>query len=465
MSLRASTIHRRLIRAFGLFVGVLLMVTWASGLAYFFWSEREDLRALVRTQASIVATQSSAAVVFDDAAALSENLAMLRPMSVLRWALIIQPPAGNGAAAATNRLAQYGSPPERIDDILVKLGSGDDAVIGWTELVVMRPIMHDGVARAVLLMSVDLTSMLLKFVAVIVISLLANLLVFGIGVVAFNRIVSRVSGPIQALVRVSEKVAVEGSQAVRATVAADDEIGQLARAINHMLDTLSAHESDLALSRDELRALSARLQDVREEERKRISHELHDELGQRLTAIKFELARLSDVDTRSRLGEMVDSTIKVVRTLSWDLRPTVLDSMGLVAAIEWMAQDFQQRMGIRCGVQLPAMSVVLNPDQATDVFRVCQELLTNITRHAKASRVDIRFVVTDDLIRLEVEDNGVGMPFGAVKRDSLGLLGIRERCQRWGGGIAISRDAQGGGSCVRATFQRSPALPVAETRS
>lgn len=450
---RPRSIRRRLIGIFALFAGGLLLITWIAGLIYFFWSERNDMVQSVQTSVSILAMQNSAAVMFNDGVAMNENLSSLRLLDSVRWAAILASPT---AAAEPRWLAQFGKPPERLTHIRDELERSNDVVIGLTELTVRRPIVHDQVARGELLVHVDLRGVLNTFLLVLVVSLSLFLALLLLSVLAANRIVSSVVRPIRELAFLAENVVVKGSRTVRAKVEQDDEVGQLALSLNRMLDALNAKERAVSASLDQLRELTTRLRDIREEERKRISHEIHDELGQRLTAIKFALSRADDAATRAQIGTMIDATIQVVRNISWELRPAILDSLGLAPAIEWLATDFQLRMGIRCGVAVPSGKLDLDAALVTDAFRICQELLTNITRHARASRVDIRLTSADGVIGLEVEDDGIGMPAAAEASKSLGLLGIRERCERWGGSLELARGAQGSGTCVRVRFVCKP---------
>lgn len=201
-------------------------------------------------------------------------------------------------------------------------------------------------------------------------------------------------------------------------------------------------EEELKRSRQELRELAARLLRVREEEAKRIARELHDELGQTLTGLKLdagwlgrrlaglklglETAPLSD---RLRvMAETIDKIIPKVRQLCSDLRPGVLDNLGLVAALEWQAGDFEARSGIKCRMKLPRTEVRLSGEAKTAIFRVFQETLTNVARHAGASVVSVCLKRRGATLLFTVHDNGRGMPASALsKRGRLGLLGIRER--------------------------------------
>ncbi len=210
-------------------------------------------------------------------------------------------------------------------------------------------------------------------------------------------------------------------------------------------------------SRQQLRALASRQQTAREEERKSIAREIHDELGQALTALRIDLAWLrSRIGARNpeateRLGsalERIDGTLNAVRRIATELRPSVLDNLGLAAAIEWQALEFQRRTGIRVVLRPSAEDVAVDPGQATTVFRILQESLTNVARHAAARRVEIRFAADGDTLRLRVEDDGRGItPAELADSRSLGLLGMRERASAGGGSLEIEA-VRGGGTAL-----------------
>jgi len=215
-------------------------------------------------------------------------------------------------------------------------------------------------------------------------------------------------------------------------------------------------KQELERSYERLRTLSARLQNVREEERKSLARELHDQLGQALTTMKLGLYALvheNDSDPVLQKGEallqLVDESIKRVRQIATELRPGVLDHLGLPAAIEWAAEDFQARTGIRCSLQLPHQDIAMDPDRSTAVFRILQESLTNVVRHAAASEITIRMEKRNKDLMLLVKDNGKGMRMEDAFRDeSLGILGMRERAQMFGGEVDIC-SAPGSGTTVR----------------
>jgi PAS domain S-box-containing protein len=206
-------------------------------------------------------------------------------------------------------------------------------------------------------------------------------------------------------------------------------------------------QEELQHSFEQLRALTARLQVIREEERKSVAREIHDELGQALTAIKIDLASLMrqlSVDQpqqRKRtdsLLELVDQTIHSVRRISTELRPGILDDLGLVAALEWAAEEFQARTGTRCRLNLPGDDIEIDQECATAMFRIFQETLTNVARHSNASEVGVRLAKENGDLTLEVHDNGRGIGVEQLSGGrSLGILGMRERAALLGGELGI----------------------------
>jgi signal transduction histidine kinase len=198
-------------------------------------------------------------------------------------------------------------------------------------------------------------------------------------------------------------------------------------------------------SEDKLRRLAAHLISVREEERAHIAREIHDELGQVLTGIKMEVGwlakRLTEpalLEKTDSMSKLIDSTVQTVRKIATGLRPEMLDDMGLIAAVGWQAKDFQKRTGIRCRTKLPP-DTKLDLDISTTAFRIFQEILTNVARHSRATRVDIDLELAGEHLKLEVVDNGVGIADADLNgRKSLGLLGMQERALLFGGDVSIS---------------------------
>jgi two-component system, NarL family, sensor histidine kinase UhpB len=225
------------------------------------------------------------------------------------------------------------------------------------------------------------------------------------------------------------------------------------------ITTRKQMEDELRESRGQLRALSSFLQTVREEERKRIARELHDELGQALTALKIDIDWLEtqqiaqDVKVAAKLvsmGHVLSKTVESVRRIAEDLRPGMLDDLGLAAAIEWQVEQFQERTDIVCELRMNREEFELEDNVATSVFRIIQEALTNTARHAEAGRVHIVVEEQGDQIHLEVRDNGKGF-HPAPRKRSYGLLGIRERVNMLGGEMQITSEP-GNGTCVRASI-------------
>lgn len=217
---------------------------------------------------------------------------------------------------------------------------------------------------------------------------------------------------------------------------------------NDVTERLAAEEG-LRRSYDELRALSARLESVREEESTRIAREVHDEVGQALTALKMDVAEVERglaaggapeavAGTLSAMARLLDDTMDVVHRISTELRPGVLDELGLEEAVEWQLEEFRKRTGIACRFETGLIGASIDRAVSTAVFRVLQELLTNVVRHARANAVRVRLWAENARLALEVEDDGCGIPSGRVFAPrSFGLLGIRERVTNVGGSVAI----------------------------
>jgi PAS domain S-box-containing protein len=207
-------------------------------------------------------------------------------------------------------------------------------------------------------------------------------------------------------------------------------------------------EENLRSSGEQLREFAARLEAVREEERARVAREIHDELGQALTLLKLELSWLENKtprqqrEARKKMKSMmrhVDDTIDRMRRIVSELRPSVLDDLGLIPAIEWQITEFQKRSGIRCRLRSNVEEVDLDPERSAAIFRVVQEALTNVMRHAKAKSVQIHFRKDQDLLNISVVDDGRGLNGDSINDlGSLGIVGMRERIARVGGEFEIN---------------------------
>lgn len=239
--------------------------------------------------------------------------------------------------------------------------------------------------------------------------------------------------------------------------------------VGHDITEHQRAAENLENSRAELRALSARLQSIREDERMRIAREIHDELGQVLTGLKIDVVslakKLSDINAKAEFGQLMEKTqsianlinsaILTVRKISTELRPGLLDALGLIAAIEWQAKEFEKRTGIKCRLKLPPDSVVLDQNRSIAIFRIFQEIMTNVARHSLATEVSINIEDREDYLHLEARDNGRGIRASEFSNPkSLGLLGMRERALLLGGEVSI-RGVQGKGTTVllRVPFQ------------
>src|SRR5262245_10696277 len=224
--------------------------------------------------------------------------------------------------------------------------------------------------------------------------------------------------------------------------------------IGYSMDITDRKRGEEALlnSRNQLAALAVRLESVREEERTRIALEVHDVLGQALTGLTLDVAwvhkRITEsIDSASHAAvvarlisarKLLDSTIQSVRNIATNLRPGVLDELGLAAAVEWQAREFQQRTGIACETTIWPDTIVLEPEQSTALFRILQEILTNVARHAHATYVHIRLEQSGEHVSLQVVDNGKGVT--GVEQSgtkAFGLLGMRLRAQQQGGTFDI----------------------------
>jgi len=223
------------------------------------------------------------------------------------------------------------------------------------------------------------------------------------------------------------------------------------RMLNAELAERALSEQRLRASEENLRALATHLQSVREEERIHIAREIHDELGQALTGLKFELNTFAKhfenddaaarQDKQQTLNVAIDRIINSVRRIASGLRPEVLDEIGLAAAFDWQAREFQRRTGIRCHVNIPARFSDPDKDRSTALFRIFQELLTNVARHANATRVNVALSEGEEALALCVEDNGRGIKeTEAQSPRSLGFLGLRERVLAFGGSIDVKGD-------------------------
>lgn len=219
-------------------------------------------------------------------------------------------------------------------------------------------------------------------------------------------------------------------------------------------------ERSLAESERRYRKLSVHLQQVRERERTVIAREIHDELGQSLTALKIDLSLLRPgaagfEERRIEMSGLIDQTIGAVQRITAELRPGVLDDLGLEAAAEWLVKTFKARTGIDCAFSSEGLPGALDRDRQTAMFRILQEALTNVARHAAAAHVTVALHQDEDGASLFMRDDGRGLPAAELDNPrSYGLIGMQERASEFGGQVGF-QPAPGGGTVVQARILKA----------
>jgi signal transduction histidine kinase len=227
-----------------------------------------------------------------------------------------------------------------------------------------------------------------------------------------------------------------------------DEFGRIAGHFGIQRDVTDRHlaNEQVRVSAEQLRALASRLQKVREEERTEVAREIHDELGQALTGLKLDVSWMKSRLPRDHemmaqcvsVLQRIDQTLSAVRRIATELRPSILDQLGLAAALEWQGQEFRARTGIDVDIEILTDDTPIPDELGSSAFRILQESLTNVLRHARATRVTIRLERTPSLLTLEITDNGVGAsPVCLDGTKSLGVVGMRERALACGGKFSI----------------------------
>lgn len=222
-----------------------------------------------------------------------------------------------------------------------------------------------------------------------------------------------------------------------------------------LVERLRRAGEEIKTSHQELQALTDHQQKLREEEQKRIAREVHDELGQALTGLKMNIHLLKRharsmeegdellANGLDDLMQQTDATIGTVRRIASELRPSLLDDFGLVAAIEWQTQEFTRRTSISCDFKSNTETVDLGPERNTAMYRIVQEALTNIARHAGADRAAVDLDATNNEVLVTISDNGVGMKTSTARTPSLGIIGMQERCRMIGGELSINSSSGG----------------------
>jgi len=266
--------------------------------------------------------------------------------------------------------------------------------------------------------------------------------------------------PLHAASKLIEDITAERLPLQNIPVTKHDEVGQVLASFNVHLDYRKKAEEQLRISSENLHKLAAHLQSIREEERMNIARDLHDELGQALTAMKMDLSWIQNkykdhkliFDRTDSMLVKLDATILSIKRICTELRPSILDDFGLMAAMEWQAKEFQERSGIVCTVIVDPLDIELDKERSIVLYRIFQEALTNVLKHAQATNVTVRLIQDDDNVMLEIMDNGKGITDEQLsKPKSFGLIGMHERVHPWGGKVEIV-GTEGGGTIVRTTM-------------
>lgn len=226
------------------------------------------------------------------------------------------------------------------------------------------------------------------------------------------------------------------------------------RAVWHDITERKLAERKLLASEAQLRELSNRVLDIQEDERKRLAREFHDEVGQIFTALRMDLARIRSrmsggeatlLEQMKSMDAMIGNSIRRVRQIAMGLRPDILDSLGLVAALEWLVDDFEKHGNIPCRLRVEPEGLTVRPRVATSVFRIAQEALTNVARHSGATRAEVRLENSEQTLSFEVSDDGTGIgPKGRAGEKALGLRNMQERAQLVGGELTIEPSSPSG---------------------
>ena len=361
------------------------------------------------------------------------------------WAGMVGRSAGGAEAATIAFREREGRAAARgLDGVSRQYGFTQIPKLGWT--------VYAGIPTSDVMRSVRQTILLGVGGGALIVLIIA---------VAARRVARGIERPVAALVTAVESD-MENGYGRAAAAGGPLETARLSAAFNGMVERRSAAERRTLESERNLKALSERLLMVQEQERMRVAREIHDDLGQALTALKMDVIGLLEKSRHSpdaapmvaRILATIDSTVTAVQRISSELRPSVLDDLGLFAAIEAEAQLFEERTGIECELSLPAEPLDLEKATATAIYRILQEALTNVARHSGAARVEIRVRERTDELLLEIRDDGRGIaPREVAGATSFGLIGIRERADMLGG-TALIEGVAGRGTIVSIRIPR-----------
>jgi len=416
-------------------MGVLILLMASALFLYLPRKLEEEAIALIshkaETLAQLTAFTIHPSIYFQDRAALEEALSGTRGDKDVAY-VIVTDPAGKTLASMHPERATGGRGVSR-DLYEVVMPIRDDSTNGRHELARLQigislARLHREIAHARL--TIALLGMSILAAALTAVLLIGNLL----------------TRPLREVAAGAQRIAA-GELTHRVPAGRADEIGQLAAAFNHMAAKIAERDASL-------RQLSKRLLSIQEQERVRIAREVHDELGQALTAMKIELRQLGQrrrelQEPLGAIAHRIDGIVDLVRRIAADLRPSILDDLGITAALEQQLRRLRESTGI-----VTTLTVSGEPeiDMLTGVtlYRITQEALANVVRHAEATAVEVSLAMNGGTAVLIIKDNGCGMPQPAHPQ-SLGLLGIRERAELLGGSVAIS-SRPGDGTTITVTL-------------
>lgn len=431
------------------------------------FAEKQYQNLLNRTLtiAEMTSTMIAPALFFDDTTTARNALARTSQNPDILYLVLVD---GAGKVFVAQNLEEADRDHYRRRKISREVASNQEV------LLTLTPVIHNKHSIGHLYLAMSLANLREEIRATRMMIFEISLLVFVVGVVLIYSLTTVVTLPLTRMVETVRRIT-NGDLTVRASASSTDEVGELAGAFNDMVANLTsaqrelrdinknleervksrteqlAHSEDaLRQTGEQLRALSAHLQTIREEERAYISREIHDQLGQMLTAMNIDLAVIerqllksgtpstvaSVVEKVRYLSGMVESTIQRMRRLALELRPDILDNLGIDEALEWQAKEFQARTSIRCDLSKPARQIAIDEPRAIALFRMFQESLTNILRHAHASKVAIRLQEKDGNVILQIRDDGKGIKESDLQGiRSLGIIGMRERAAHFGGDV------------------------------
>jgi signal transduction histidine kinase len=448
--------------------------------------ERETLQGELQKRGLALASDLSESM---EGPILSQDLAVLRrfvnhvmEQDYVRHAIVLDP---DGKVVMHNDLAEVGK-AYRDDISIIASSSKEPGCVGPCGLEggelfcdIFVPIQVSDVRLGTIRLGYSYVAVEKEMTKARQQIFLVGVVTIVVGAIASYLLATFISSPIIRVTDATKKVA-DGELNTPLAVKRHDEIGTLADSFNKMAQDLAKHrrhleelveertyeleaaneqlqkeiaerkasEEQLKQSRERLRDLASHLESIREEERSRIAREIHDELGQALTALKMDIhwvgQRLSEdqgllLEKTKAVSRLIDTTTQSVQRISSELRPGLLDDLGLSAAIEWQAAEFQKRTSISCEIISDPDDITLHHALSTAVFRVFQEALTNIARHANATEIQIVLRKKSDAVDLTVRDNGRGITEKQISDErSFGLIGMRERVHHFGGDLTIS---------------------------